>query len=123
MDIFKFKTMEPLKKNRWILKLIGTDIPEYIFTEYKIYNEDSKMIFETQFIECVEFQYNPKDLFNIVGVDIKYLDHTGVDVGGIFFYVKEVNFEKKCSYKKNGLMKTKLKFTIKSETIKTINKK
>ena len=55
--------------------------------------------------------------------EIKYLDPTGVDVGGIFFYVKEVNFEKKCSYKKNGLMKTKLKFTIKSETIKTINKK
>jgi hypothetical protein len=30
---------EPAKENRFIIKLVNTNIPEYLFRSYEIYNE------------------------------------------------------------------------------------
>jgi hypothetical protein len=115
-----FIVYEPLKTNRWTIEIEGMDIPNYLFRKFKLYNVGNEMIFKTEFHETINFDYNPVNLFNIVGIKVKYLDITGEQVGGFQFDVKGTNFVKKCSYGEDDLMITKLRFTAKTETLKKL---
>lgn len=112
-----FKPIEPLKENRFIINVLGTNIPCYLFTKYKIFNEGDKLIFTTQFYETVHFSFNPKDFFDITGVKIDYLDPIGNVVNSLFFNVRGSNFERKQSYKNDGLQINKLRFIVDKNTM------
>lgn len=124
MDITKFRPVEPLKSNRYLIKIVGTEIPSFLFTKYKIYNEGDTLIFTTKFYETVEFSFNPAEFFNITGVVIDYLDPIGNVVNSLSFNVSGSNFERKQSYSDDGLQINSLRFIINKEslTLKYINK-
>jgi len=109
--------IEPLKSNRWVIKFQGIDISPYLFRKYKIYNEGKEIIFTTEFFESVQWSYNIKDIFNIESVIIEYLSPVGDVVNGIKFIPKGINFERKHSYSDDGLMITKLRFIIDTNTL------
>jgi hypothetical protein len=98
------------------------DIKPYLFRKYKIFNEGEDIIFKTEFYETVEQSYNPKDILNIVGFTIEYLDPTGTMVNGLKFDVKGINFEQKMSYGKDKLMITKIRVIIDKNTLNLIHK-
>lgn len=108
---------EPLMSNRWIIKLDGVDIPEYLFQKYELFNNGEEIIFKTQFYETVNYSVNPKNLFNITKVTIEYLDPTGIVVNGLSFFPKGINFNIKCSYKKDNLHTTKLRIVVDNSTL------
>ena len=115
--IKEFQSLEPLKCNRWIIRLDGMDIGPFLFRKYKIYNEVDEIIFLTEYFETVQHTYNPKDLLNIVGVTIEYLDPTGVVVQKLKFDVKGLNFEMKQSYGKDKFQIVKLRFVVNKDTM------
>lgn len=118
----EFKIVEPLKSNRWLIKTEGMEIEPYLFRKYKISNEGEEIIFKTEFYETVEQSYNPKDILNIVGFTIEYLDPTGIMINGLKFDVRGINFEQKMSYGKDKLMITKIRVIINKDTLTLINK-
>lgn len=120
VNFTKFQTVEPLKENRYIINIIGTNIPEYLFREYRIYNEGDNLIFTTKFYETVEFSFNPKEFFNITGVKIDYLDPVGEVVNSLIFNVKGSNFERTQSYSNDDLQMNELRFIIDKETMKLL---
>jgi hypothetical protein len=118
----EMKLIEPLKSNRWLIRTEGMDIKPYLFRKYKIFNEGEDIIFKTEFYETVEQTYNPKDILNIVGFTVEYLDPTGTMVNGLKFDVKGINFEQKMSYGKDKLMLTKIRVIIDKNTLNLIHK-
>ena len=110
--IIKFEPMEPLKSNRWILRTHPLNINYHLFNEYKLYYDGNEMVLKTQFMESVDKSYNPKDLLEITDVTIEYLNPTGKTVSGLKMIIDSVNFVRKDSYKKDKIMKTKLKFVV-----------
>ena len=110
--------VEPAKTNRFIIKIKGADIPEYLFKSYKIYNEGEVLILTTEFYETVEYTFNPSDFFNIIGIEILYLDPVGTIYNSISFDVKGSNFKKTGSYSEDEITKNKLRFVIDKKTIK-----
>jgi len=114
--------IEPLNSNRWVIKFQGMDISPYLFRKYKIYNEGEEIIFTTEFFESVQWSYNIKDIFNIESVIIEYLSPVGDVVNGIKFIPKGINFERKHSYSDDGLMITKLRFIIDTNTLSLLYK-
>lgn len=109
--------IEPLKSNRWLIKLQGMDISSYLFRKYKMFNEGEDIIFTTEFMETVAHSYNPKDIFNIDKVTIEYLSPVGDVVNGLSFIPKGINFKRKHSYSDDKLMITKLRFVINLDTL------
>lgn len=105
---------EPHKSNRFIIKSDGIEIPDYLFRNYKIYNDNDIIYFETEFIESINVTINPLDLFKIIGFSIQNLDPTGVVTQELYFEVKGLNFEKTASYNDNTLLTTKLKVITKN---------
>lgn len=116
-NLTNFKPVEPLKSNRFLIKIEGVDIPEYLFRGYKLFNEGDEMIFTTSFYETVNYSFNPKDFFNIISVNIEYLDPVGSVVNGLKFDVKGSNFKRKQSYAKDDLQINKLRFVVDINTI------
>ena len=116
-DLSKFKFVEPLKENRFIINITGTNIPNYLFRKFEIYNEGDELIFTTSFYETVEFSFNPKEFFNITGVVIDYLDPVGDIVNSLMFNVKGSNFQRKQSYSNDELQTNELKFIVEKETM------
>lgn len=114
--------IEPLKSNRWLIITEGLEIAPFLFRKYKIFNDGKEIIFTTEFIETVHNTYNPKDLLNIVGITIEYLDPTGCAVQKLKFDVKGLNFKIKQSYSKDTLQTTKLRFVVNSDTLSLKNK-
>ena len=110
--ILEFPIVEPLKSNRWLIKLQGMDIHPYLFRKYKMFNEGEDIILTTEFMETVVHSYNPKDIFNINKVTIEYLSPVGDVVNGLSFTPKGINFERKHSYSGDDLMITKLRVII-----------
>jgi hypothetical protein len=113
---------EPLKENRFIIKLDNVKIPNYFFREYEIYNEGEELIFTTSFFETVDYAFNPKNFFDITGVTIEYLDPIGEVVNGLKFDVKGSNFSRKQSYKNDELQINFLKFIINKNTMTLLYK-
>lgn len=121
MQELKFP-IEPLKSNRWIIKFVGLDLPPYLFSKYKMYNEGGMIFFKTQFYETVHHSYNPKNIFNIEQVIIEYLDPIGDVINGLSFKPKGINFKRKHSYSDDDLMITKLTIIIDIDTLKLLYK-
>jgi hypothetical protein len=117
-----FEPIEPLKSNRWIIKTEGTEIKPFLFRKYKIFNEGEEIIFTTEFFETVNDAYNPKDLLNIFGVTIEYVDPIGEVIHKLKFDVKGLNFEIKQSYSKDKLQITKLRFIVNKDTLRLEDK-
>ena len=107
-----FEPIEPLKSNRWVIKTNPTVITDFLFREYKMFNEGEEIILETSFFETILQTYNPKDLMNITDLKIEYLSPVGDVVGGFDITVKGVNFEKHHSYANDDLLITNLRFVI-----------
>lgn len=117
--IIKFEPMEPLKSNRWILRTYPLNIDYHLFNEYKLYYDGNNIVLKTWFMESVDKSYNPQDLLEITDVTIEYLNPVGKTVSGLKMIIDSVNFVRKDSYKKDKIMKTKLKFVV--SQIGTIN--
>ena len=108
----EFVTIEPLKSNRWVIKTKPLEITDFLFREYKMYNEGENIIFETSFFETILGTFNPRELMNITDLKIEYLNPVGEVVGGFDMTVKGINFEKHHSYSDDGLLTTSLRFVI-----------
>lgn len=117
--IIKFEPMEPLKSNRWILRTHPLNINYHLFNEYKLYYDGNQIVLKTWFMESVDKSYNPQDLLEITDLTIEYLNPEGKTVSGLKMIIDSVNFVRKDSYKKDKIMKTKLKFVV--SQIGTIN--
>lgn len=107
-----FKHIEPLKENRWVIKTYPHKINPFLFRKYKMYNEGEKIIFKTSFFESVHDLYNPADIMEITDITLEYLDPVGEVMNGFKMIVSGMNFEKKHSYKNDGLLTTDLRFVI-----------
>ena len=114
---------EPLKENRFLIDLIDSDIPPYLVNDYTLYNNGGEIFyFEVNFIELLNFVYNPKDIFKIESVQIKYLDPIGEVINGLTFKVKDVSFERNQSYKNDKIQINKLKFKVVFNSIEILDK-
>ena len=107
-----FEPIEPLRSNRWVIRTSPTVITDFLFREYKMYNEGEEIILEASFFESIIETYNPKDLMNITDLKIEYFNPVGDVVGGFDITVKGVNFEKHHSYTNDDLLITNLRFVI-----------
>jgi hypothetical protein len=112
--------IEPAMENRFVIKITGADIPEYLFRKYKIYNEGEELILTTEFLESVMFTFNPTEFFNITEVTIDYLDPTGVPHQSILFPVKGSNFKKVGDYSSNEITTIKMRFIVDIKGIKLL---
>ena len=117
-----FKSIEPLKKNRFIIQFTGIDIPDFIFRNFKIYNQGDDIIFETKIWQTSSYTFNPGDFYRIVGVRIDYLDPIGATANGYTFDVKGSNFKIKKSYEDDGISTVKFRFVVDISSIKLLNK-
>jgi hypothetical protein len=120
MSINKWEYFEPLKTNRWVIKLKGCDIKEYLFRKYKIFNDADKLMFSTEVYETVQFQINPKDLFNIEDVTIEFLDPVGTVVNGFIFNPKSIQFEQSGDYGSDDLLNYKILMEIDKSTLHSL---
>lgn len=116
-----FDPYEPKMENRFIIKFSGVDVPEYLFRKYEIYNEGEEIIFTTEFIEPLNFTFNPKDLFNITNVEIKHLDPLGIEVSHLSFNIKGSNFEQKGDYSDGKLLINSFRFVVEKESMNVKN--
>jgi len=115
------KAVEPLMSNRFIIKFNEeVTIPEYLFRNFKIYNEGESLIFRTEMYQTVNYSFNPSDLFKMTSVTIHYLDPVGEVVNGINFNLKGSNLIYKNDYRDDGLSIIKFQFVIDVESMKLI---
>jgi len=120
MSVSKWEYFEPLKTNRWVIKLKGCDIKEYLFRKYKIFNDADKLMFSTEVYETVQFQINPKNLFNIEDVTIEFLDPVGTVVNGFVFNPKSIQFEQSGDYGSDDLLNYKILMEIDKSTLHSL---
>lgn len=120
MGIKKWEYFEPLKTNRWVIKLEGCDIKEYLFRRYRIFNDGNKLMFSTEIYETVIHQMNPKNLFNIEQVKIEFLDPTGSVVNGLVFNPKTIQFEQSGEYDSDDILNYKILMEIDQNTLHPI---
>ena len=120
MSVSKWEYFEPLKTNRWLIKLKGCEIQEYLFRKYKIFNDADKLMFSTEVYETVQFQINPKELFNIEEVKIEFLDPIGTVVNGLVFNPKTIQFEQSGDYGSDDLLNYKILMEIDKKTLYSI---
>lgn len=115
------KAVEPLMSSRFIIKFNEeVTIPEYLFRNFKIYNEGESLIFRTEMYQTVNYSFNPSDLFKMTSVTIHYLDPVGEVVNGINFNLKGSNLVYKNDYRDDGLSILKFQFVIDVESMKLI---
>jgi hypothetical protein len=121
-ELTKFTPVEPLKSNRFIIKFNKeVTVPEYLFRNFKIYNEGEKLIFKTKMYQTVNYSFNPADLFKITDVKIEYLDPVGEVVNGLSFDIQGSNLSYKNDYSDDNLSMIDFQFVINPETINLIN--
>ena len=120
-ELTKFTPVEPLKSNRFIIKFNKeVTVPEYLFRNFKIYNEGEKLIFKTKMYQTVNYSFNPADLFKITSVTIEYLDPIGEVVNGLNFDVQGSNLSFKNDYSDDNLSIIDFQFVINPDTMKLI---
>ena len=108
---------DPIRSHYFIIETAGYEIPSHLFQNYKIFNEGEDIILTIEFLEMVEFIFNPKNFMDITDVKIKYLDPTGVVVQEITYGIKGSNFEMGNAYKDDGLSTVKFRFIIDKDRI------
>lgn len=111
--ITDFKPIEPLTSNRFVIKFNGeVNVPEYLFRNFKIYNEGNELIFKTEIYQTVQYSFNPAEFFKITDVHIDYLSPVGDVVNGLRFNVKGSNIEMKNDYSDDKLSIVKFRFVV-----------
>jgi len=122
-ELTKFTPVEPLKSNRFIIKFNKeVTVPEYLFRNFKIYNEGEKLIFKTKMYQTVNYSFNPADLFKITDVKIEYLDPVGEVVNGLSFDIQGSNLSYKNDYSDDNLSMIDFQFVVNPETMTLFNK-
>jgi len=105
-----FDSVQPIKSNKFIMNVVGTDIPSHLFRNYKIYNQGKTMIIETEFYETQEWVFNPQEFFDIEDLLIQYLNDEDEVIFTLDFSVVEIFYEKSGAYHDNDYVINKLKF-------------
>jgi hypothetical protein len=117
-----FKQYEPKTKNRFIINVVGTDIPYHLFRSYKMYNQGKTIVVETEFYESTDWTFNPQEYFDIEDLLIQHLNPIGDVIVTLDFKVEEIYYEQSGDYGDDGLLVNKLKFvTSNCETIHSEN--
>jgi len=117
---------EPKMEHRWYIKVLtntpfkGGDINSYLFKNYTLYNDGSKLCIDFNFIESLGQLINPLDMFNIIGLAIHYVSPTGVWENGIQFDIKGLNFVTKGDYSSDELKVYECTAEIDKKTLKMI---
>lgn len=113
-----FKSIEPLKKNRFIIEFNKeVPVPEYLFRKFHIENVGEDYIFTTEIYQTVEYTFNPSDLIKITEVILKFLGPVGDLVGGLHMVVSGSNIETSGDYGDDDLLNVKFRFVIKPDGI------
>jgi hypothetical protein len=113
-----FKSIEPLKENRFIINVNEeVNIPEYLFRKFHIENVGEDFIFTTEIYQTVQYTFNPADLIKITTIVLKFLGPVGDLVGGLHMLVKGSNMDIIGDYSEDGLLIVKFRFVIKPEGI------
>jgi len=119
----RFKPYEPKKTNRFIINVVGIDIPQHLFKSYKMYNHGKTIIVETEFYETLDWTFNPQDFFDIEDLLIQHVNGVGDIITTLDFKVDEMLYEQCGSYADDEFLLNKLKFiTSNCEVINTNNK-
>jgi hypothetical protein len=119
----KFEPFEPVRDGRFILKMIGYGIPEWLVRSYRFYNDGDKLMMDVKVIEAEIFVINPTKLFDIEGIDLTFLDPTGVEYLKHTFAINGINFEHISDYSVNDLSSYQFVFEIDKASYKTIEPK
>lgn len=108
--------VEPLMKNRWLLK-VG-NIPEYLIraVDLESFVEDGGTYTKLNFsiMNIIGYTVIPDDVIGLKNIKLEFLDPTGVVVNG---YDMKVKFEKmsfKCDYGDNSLLTHEFTFYVKN---------
>ena len=101
---------EPKKNNRFIVNVVGTDIPYPLFKGYKMYNQGKTIIVETEFYETTDWTFNPREFFDIEDLLIQHLNPMGDVITTLDFKVDEIEYEQVANYADDGFLINKLKF-------------
>jgi hypothetical protein len=105
-----FEPFEPKKNNRFIINVVGTDIPQHLFKSYKMYNQGRTIVVEAEFYETVEWTFNPQEFFDIDDLLIQHTNAVGEVITTLDFKVDEIEYEQVGSYADDGFLMNKLKF-------------
>jgi hypothetical protein len=119
-DNINFNAFEPKKSNRFIINVVGTDIPQHLFVGYKMFNEGKTIIVETEFYETVEWTFNPQEFFDIEDLLIQHVNAVGDVISTLDFKVDKIYYEQSGRYSDDEFLINKLKFvTSNCDVIKT----
>lgn len=119
----QFEPFEPIRDGRFILKIIGYNIPEWLVRSYRFYNDGDKLMMEVKIIEAQIFVIDPTKLFDIEGIHLTFLDPTGVEYMKHTFAIKGMNFEHISDYSINDLSSYQFVFEVDKTSYNTIEPK
>jgi len=115
--------VEPLKANRWLLKV--NDIPEYLVRNVKIesYVDNDKIYTQLSFsiMDVVGYLLDPNTLMDLREINLELLDPTGAVVNGYKMRVKFEKMEFVCDYAIDELLKHEFVFWVKDLSLFTPN--
>lgn len=117
----QFEQFEPIRDGRFILKVIGYDIPKWLVRSYRFYNDGNKLMMDLKVIEAQIFVIDPTKLFDIEAIQLTFLDATGMEYMKHTFAIKGMNFEHICDYSINDLSTYQFVFEIDKTSYKTID--
>lgn len=142
--IREFKNYEPLKTNRWVVKMGGVtqEIPEYLFKDFKLesvfikedtprsYRDKNKIkkalrLSLSQY-NTVHFLLRPEDAMECDRIKIEFLDPTGVCLNYYDMKVEIEHFEMIGDYSIDGILTNEFSFwvtDIKSIIVEDLDKK
>lgn len=110
------QNVEPLRTNRWILK-IGK-VPSYLVRNVNMesFMEDDKTYTKLSFslMNVVDYNIVPDDVITLKKIKLEFLDPTGLVVNG---YDMRVEFDKmsfKCDYGDGGILTHNFVFYVKN---------
>jgi len=127
--IREFKEFEPLKSNRWLVKMSGVtqEIPEYLFKDFKLTNvfikdenyrgkrpklKKALKLYLTHY-NTVDFLARPEDFMECDKIKIEFLDPTGVVVNYFDMDVEIETYEIVGDYSNDNLLTNKCSFWVK----------
>ena len=114
--ILEFKLQEPLRTNRWLLK-VGK-VPAWLVrsTNLETFVEKGKTYTKLNFslLNTVDYTIVPDDVIQLRKIKLEFLDPVGHVING---YDMNVDFEKmslKCDYSDDGLLTHEFVFYVKN---------
>lgn len=105
---------EPSRTNRFILYVLGVDIPIYLIRRYELNSENGRIFtLKFNFIETVNFMFDPYSVNDITGFRIEFLDPTGVVANTIELNaVNCIGYQRSGDYSNDDLLNNTLTFIV-----------